>query len=152
MCCRFNSSGVGSNCYCFCAIFLVIRNEILEKYLFVGKKKCLNVRQKLGTGTLTLSLSHYLIHSLSTCWTTFVFMSRLKSHSLTFTLFHSHTLTRSYSFSLSFTLSRHAEQLLFSSLCSKVAVYSRKMQCFFLTSSSSSPSPVTLDVIELVPS
>ena len=28
----------------------------------------------------TLTLSHSLIHSLSTCWTTFVFMSMLKSH------------------------------------------------------------------------
>ena len=30
--------------------------------------------------TLSLSLSHCLIHSLSTCSTTFVFMSMLKSH------------------------------------------------------------------------
>ena len=48
----------------------------------------------------TLTLSHSLIHSLSTCWTTFVFMSRLKSHSLTFTLSHSHTLSFSHSLSL----------------------------------------------------
>ena len=47
--------------------------------------------------------------------------------------------------------SQHAEQLLFSSLCSKVSVYSRKMQCLFFTSSSS-PSPVSLEFIELVPS
>ena len=32
--------------------------------------------------TLTLSLFHSLIHSLSTCWTTFVFMSMLKSRCL----------------------------------------------------------------------
>ena len=63
---------------------------------------------------------HSLIHSLSTCWTTFVFMSMLKSHSLT--LSHSHNLSHS------FTLSRHAEQLLFSCLCSKIAVYCRKLQ------------------------
>ena len=81
--------------------------------------------------TLTLSLFHSLIHSLSTCWTTFVFMSMLKSHSLTFTLSHSHTLALSHSFNLSFTHSRHAEQVLFSCLGSKVAVYSRKLQCFF---------------------
>ena len=43
--------------------------------------------------SLILSLSHSLIHSLSTCWTTFVFMSMLKNHSLTFTLSHSHTFT-----------------------------------------------------------
>ena len=47
---------------------------------------------------------------------------------------------------LSLTLSRHAEQLLFSCLGSKGTVYSRKLQCFFGT------SPVTLHVIELVPS
>ena len=47
--------------------------------------------------TLTLSLFHSLIHSLLTCWTTFVFMSMLKSHSLTFTLSHSRTLTLSHS-------------------------------------------------------
>ena len=37
----------------------------------------------------------------------------------------------SHSFNLSFTHSRHAEQVLFSCLGSKVAVYSRKLQCFF---------------------
>ena len=41
---------------------------------------------------------------------------------------HFHTLTLSHSH----TLSRHAEQLLFSCLGSKVAVYSRKWQWFFL--------------------
>ena len=61
-------------------------------------KKCLNVRQKLGTRTLFLSLSLYLSLSLS--------------HSLT----HSHT----HSLTLSLTHSRHDEQLLFSCLCSKV--------------------------------
>ena len=64
----------------------------------------------------TLSLT--LILSLSTCCTTFVFFSMLKSHtisnSLTFSLSHSHTL--------SFTLSRHAEQLLFSCLGLKVTL------------------------------
>ena len=52
--------------------------------------------------TLTLS-SHSLIslfHSLLTCWTTFVFMSMLKSHSLTITLSHSHTLSLSHSHTL----------------------------------------------------
>ena len=33
-----------------------------------------------------------------------------------------------------------------------IPVYSRKLQCFFGTSSSSLPSPVSLEVIELVPS
>ena len=74
-------------------------------------------------GTLShshmLSIFHSLIQSLSTCWTTFVFMSMLKSHSLSFTLSHSHTLTLS---SHSFTHSWHAEQLLFSSLCWKLTL------------------------------
>ena len=111
-----------------------------NKFYFFGEvednseeKKCLNVRQKLETrnskilktwNSLTLSLAHSpalslfhsLIHSLSTYWTTFVFMSMLKSHILTFS--HSLTLTLSHSLILSFTLSWHAEQFLFSCLCS----------------------------------
>ena len=92
------------------------------------------------THSLTHSLSHsyFLIHSLSTCWTTFVFMSMLKSHSLTFTLSHSHTLALSHALILSFTLSRHTE-LLFSCVCSKVKslkLYRWKWQCFITTTSS----------------
>ena len=60
---------------------------------------------------------------------------------------HSLTLSLSHSFTLSFTHSRHAEQLLFSSLCSKFAICWRKLQCFFLTSSSS-PYPLTLEFTE----
>ena len=41
---------------------------------------------------------------------------------------------KTHSFNLSFTHSLHAEQLLFSCLCSKVTVYSWKLQCFFGTS------------------
>ena len=78
--------------------------------------------------TLTLSLFHSLIHSFLTCWTTFVFMYMLKNHSLTFTLSHSRTLTLSHSFNVSFNHSRHAEQVLFSCLGSKLAVYSRKLK------------------------
>ena len=63
-------------------------------------------------------------------------MSMLKSH------YHFHTLSLSHSLShaliLSFIISRHAEQLLFSCLCSKVTVNGRKLQWFFLTASSSS--------------
>ena len=55
-------------------------------------------------------------------------------------------------FTLSFTPSRHAEQLLFSCLCSSLSVYSRKLQYFFWTSSSPSPYPVSLEFIELIPS
>ena len=76
--------------------------------------------------THSLSLFQSLIHSLLTCWTTFIFMSMLKSHS--------HTLSLSHSFNLSFNHSRHAEQVLFSSLCWKLTVYCWKLhlQCFFL--------------------
>ena len=112
-----------------------------------GDKKCLNVRQKLGTWKffnvflrfpmfsnvfqcyllsshyLTLTLFQSLIESLLTCWTTFVFISMLKSHS--------HALSLSHSFNLSFNHSWHAEQVLFSSLCSKFAVYRWKLQCIF---------------------
>ena len=66
----------------------------------------------------TLTLSHSLIQSLSTCWTSFVFISMLKGHSHT----HSHSFSLSHSFNLSFNHSRHAEQLLFSSLCSKLTL------------------------------
>ena len=78
-----------------------------------------------------------------TCWTTFVFMSMLKTYSHTFSLSlsHSHSFSLSHSFNLSFNHSRHAEQLLFSSLCSKVAVYCKNYNEVFWTPSSSSPSP-----------
>ena len=59
-------------------------------------KTCLKSDKSWEPGTLshshTLSLFHSLIHSLSTCWTTFVFMSMLKSHSISFSLSHSITL------------------------------------------------------------
>ena len=47
-------------------------------------KKCLNVRQKLGTRNVTKNF-------LKT-WKTFVFLSMLKSHSLTLSISHSLTL------------------------------------------------------------
>ena len=66
-------------------------------------------RQTKAGNQITLSLSHSLtvshslIHSLSSYWTTFVFMSMLKSHSLTLTL--SHSLILSFSHSLIHSLS-----------------------------------------------
>ena len=95
---------------------------------------------------LTLTLFQSLIESLLTCWTTFVFISMLKSHShiLSLSLSHSHSFSLSHSFNLSFNHSRHAEQVLFSSLCSKVAVYRRKLQCFFFDTLSTSTSTITL--------
>ena len=65
--------------------------------------------------TLTLSFSHSItLHLLNN----FCFHGYAQK-----SLSHSHTL--------SFTLSRHAEQLLFSCLGSNVTVYSRKLQWFF---------------------
>ena len=69
---------------------------------------------------------HSLIHSLWTCWITFVFMSMLKSHS--------HSFSISHSFNFSFAHSRLAEPLLFSSLSWKVTVYCRQWQCLFFDS------------------
>ena len=61
-----------------------------------------------------------------------VYAQNLLSHFLTLTLSHSHSFSLSHSFNLSFNHSRHAEQVLFSSVCSKVAVNGRKLQWFFL--------------------
>ena len=100
-------------------------------------KKCLNVRQKLGTRKTfkALKLSHS--HSLSVDMLN-NFYFHVYAHSLTLTIFHFHYFHYFKTFTLSFTLCRHAEQLLFSCLCSKVTVYGRKLQCFFLTSTSTS--------------
>ena len=76
--------------------------------------------------TLTLSLSHSLTHNMLNNCCLYVYAQKSLSHSHTLTLSLSHYLT------LSFTLCRHAEQLLSSCLCSKVSVNSFKLQCFFL--------------------
>ena len=101
----------------------------------------------------------YSYHGIlfQTCQKKFhVYAQKSLSHFLTLSLslFHSHSFSLSHSFNLSFTHSRHAEQVLFSSLCSKVAVVGENCNGHFWTFSSSSaaPSPVSLDVIELVPS
>ena len=78
--------------------------------------------QKLGTRN-TLSLFYSLIYSLSTCWTTFVFMSKLKTHSHTFSL----SLFQSLIHSL-----LTCWTTFFTCLCSKLAIYRWKWQCFFL--------------------
>ena len=54
--------------------------------------------------SLSHSLPHPLIQSPSTCWTTFVFIFLLKSHFLTLTLSHSHILTFSLSHSLNLSV------------------------------------------------
>ena len=58
--------------------------------------------QKSLFHTHTLSLSQFftLIHSLLTCWTTFVFMSMLKYYTLTLPFSHSPTLSLSHSLTL----------------------------------------------------
>ncbi len=99
-----------------------------EKYCFRDKiifQKCLNVRQKLGTRNTAKLTKLPISHSLTLdMMNNFCFhVSAQKSLS--------HSLSLSHSFNLSFTHSRHAEQLLFSSLCSKLSVYSQKLQCFF---------------------
>ena len=78
-------------------------------------------RQTQPGNLANLQNLHSLIHLLWTCWRTFVFISMLKSHSHTLSLFLTLALFQSLIHSLSTC----------SSLCSKVAVYSRKMQWFF---------------------
>ena len=113
----------GRLCYPHCKALLCHRLLI--------NKKCLNVRQKLGTRTLslTLSLPHSLtftlslFHSFTLLFTHsrhaeqllfYVYAQKSLSHFRTLSLSHSLTLALSHSRTLSFTLSRHAEQLLFS--------------------------------------
>ena len=111
--------------------------------------------QKSLSHSHTLSLSHFLTLSMShshsftlsfthsphaeqllfscLCWkVTFSHSLTLTlSHSLTLTLSHSHTISLSQCLTLSFTHSRHAEQLLFWCLCSNVTLYRWKCQWFF---------------------
>ena len=102
--------------FCLTLRHFLAGNQLYVTGSIVVIKKCLNVRQKLGTRslshTLTLTLSHSrhteqllfpclcskvtlslshsltltlfqsLIHSLSTCWTSFVFISMLKTQCL----------------------------------------------------------------------
>ena len=76
-------------------------------------------------------------------------MSMLKSHSLTITLSHSHTLTLFQSLTLdmlnNFCFHVYAQKSLF---------IGENVNDFFLTSTTptTSPSPVTFEFIELVPS
>ena len=79
---------------------------------------------------VTLRMSHVIYQMLmlilGTCWTTFVLMSMLKSEYLW--LCHmSHVKYLGWSLG-------HAEQFLFSCLCSNVAVYGWKRQWFFFDS------------------
>ena len=69
-------------------------------------------------------------------WTTFVFMCKLKSDSLSYYLSHvifhiAHITCQMSKAKCLFWSLVHAEQHLFSCLGSKVTVYSRKLQCFY---------------------
>ena len=90
---------------------------------------------------VTLRMSHVICQMLmlilGTCWTTFVLMSMLKSeylwlcHISHFACHMSQCACHmSYVKCLCWSLG-HAEQFLFSCLCSNVAVYGWKRQCFF---------------------
>ena len=81
--------------------------------------------------TLTLSLSHSLTLHMLNNFCFHVYAQKSLSHSHSLSLSHSHSFSLSHYFNLSFNHSRHAEQVLFSCLCSKLAVYSRKLQCIF---------------------
>ena len=82
----------------------------------------------------TLSISHWITLDMlnNFCFHLYAQKSLSHSHTLTLSLSHTLSLSLSHSFNLSFTHSRHAEQVLFSSLGSKVAVYRRKLQWSFL--------------------
>ena len=89
----------------------------------------------------SLSLSHLITLKMLNNFCFHVYAQKSLSHSLTVTLSLCHSFYISHSFNLSFTHSRHAEQLLFSCLCSKVTVYSRK---YFHTLSLSHSRTLTL--------
>ena len=74
---------------------------------------------------MSLVICQMLMLILGTCWTTFVFMSMLKSVSLSSCQVVKLSSCQVWSLG-------HAEQVLFPCLCSKVAVYSWKWQSVFL--------------------
>ena len=83
-------------------------------------------------------------------------MSMLKSHSLTITLSHSHTLSLSHSHTLTLFQSLTLDMLnnfCFHVYAQKSLFIGENVNDFFLTAAAaSSPSPVTFEFIELVPS
>ena len=112
-------------------------------FLLTNKQQSTNVMAKSQYGNMTkhdksrntrntLSLSHSLTLSLSLDMlnnpkvtlnlTLSLTISLCHSLSLSLSHTHSHNLSISHSINLSFTHSQHAEQLLFSCLCSKVTL------------------------------
>ena len=107
-----------------------------------GIKKMSERQTKAGklAHLIARSLDHSIARSLdrSITWSINHLITFSISHSLTLDMLNkfrsldrSITWSLDHSFNLSFTHSWHAEQVLFSSLCSKVAVYRRKLQWFF---------------------
>ena len=101
-----------------------------ERQTKAGNQECYYKLKKLFFMSMlkshshTLSVSHSCTLNMLNNFCFHVYAQKSLSHS--FTTFATFTIFTT--FTLSFTLSQHAEQVLFSSLCSKVAVYSRKMQ------------------------
>ena len=107
----------------------IVKEKMSERQTKAGNQITLSLSL-----TLTLSHTHSISHSITLdmlnnfCF--HVYAQKSLSHSFAFTTFA--TFTTFTTFNLSFNHSRHAEQLLFSCLCSKVTVYSRKLQWNFL--------------------
>ena len=110
---RSNKIYIQAYLICYVSLKSYYRPDPILKYnimVELSKRKCLNVRQKLGTRTLSQSHAFTLLftHSrhaeqlLFSCLCSKVTLSL--SHSLTLTLSHSHTHSHTLSFSHSLSL------------------------------------------------
>ena len=114
----------------------------LDSWDMLNNKKWVFVIITCYISHVTLRMSHVICQMLmlilGTCWTTFVFMCKLKSEYLL--LCHmshvachmSHVACHMSHVKCLCWSSWHAEQVLFSCPCSKLSVYSQKLQWFFL--------------------
>ena len=121
--------------------FILHRSRLLLKIVWMSDKSW------EPDHTLTLSLSHSLESALSHSRHTEQLLFLWLCSKVTLSLSHSLTL----SFSLFLTLTLFQSLIHSLSTCSNVALYRWKWQCFFWTTAAS-PSPVSLKVIEMVPS
>ena len=151
--------------------------KLLNEHLLIGGKKMFDRQTKAGhlefflmfsnvfhcyllsfslSRSLTISLAHSftlfqsIIESLLPCGTTFVFIPMLQSHTHT----HSQDLTLTHSLTLSISHSITLDMLnmfCFHLYAQKSLFVAGNCNVFFGTSTTT-PSPVSLDVIELVPS
>ena len=104
-----------------------------------GNQECFEKLEKLSlllfslisllSPLLLLSLFHSLYLDMLNNFCFHVYAQKSLSHSFAFTTFA--TFTTFTTFNLSINHSRHAEQVLFSSLCWKLTVYCWKLQWFF---------------------